>query len=220
MTLQELLTKKKDRILDRCLDLLFAAYPHESAALLKNRSDSFSNPVGSTFHREIEVLLDGIAAGADTKEMLPALDAIVRIRAVQEFRPSDAVSFIMQFKRAIREELSDACQGSELAGDLSRIESRIDELTLAAFDLYVACREKIAEIRVREARSESDRLARVLRALEQGHGSGTLDGCHGNGTRILIWSVWSIWSIWSIWSHFLRTKKTRRRERRDRPRGT
>ena len=66
--------------------------------------------------------------------------------------------------------------GSELAGDLSRIESRIDELTLAAFDLYVACREKIAEIRVREARSESDRLARVVQALTKGDGSERTDG--------------------------------------------
>ena len=170
MTLQELLSKKKNIILDRCLDLLFDTYPEESAALLQNRNDSFSNPVGSTFHREIEVLFDGLAAGTDTKEMLPALDAIVRIRAVQEFRPSDAVSFIVQFKKAVREELSDACQGHELASDLARIESRIDELTLATFDLYVECREKIAEIRVHEARSERDRLARVVRAMTQGHG--------------------------------------------------
>ena len=58
----------------------------------------------------------------------------------------------------------------ELVNDLARLDFRIDELTLAAFDLYVACREKIAEIRVGEARAERDRLVRVVQAMSQGRG--------------------------------------------------
>ena len=145
MTLEELLTKKKNSILDRCLDLFFDTYPQESAALLKSRQDPFANPAGSTFRRELENVLDGLAAGADPKKMVPSLDAIVRIRAVQEFRPSDAIAFTTHLKKAIHEELKDMHEGRVLTGDLSVLDSRIDELTFVAFDLYMTCREKIAE---------------------------------------------------------------------------
>ena len=165
MTLRELLPKRKKAILDRCLNLLFDTYPHDSVTLLKNQQDPFANPVGSTFRRELEIVLDGLGQGVDPENLTPSLDAIVRIRAVQEFRPSEALAFMTHLKQAIREELQGVQTGPELLNDLARLDLRIDELTLAAFDLYVACREKIAEIRVGEARAERDRLMRVMQAM-------------------------------------------------------
>jgi hypothetical protein len=170
MTLQELLSKRKKAILDRCLNLLFDTYPHDSVALLKNQQDPFANPVGSTFRRELEIILDGLITSTDLKNLIPSLDAIVRIRAVQEFPPSDALAFMVHLKKAIREQLKGVQTGPELLNDLARLDLRIDELTLTAFDLYVTCREKIAEIRVGEARAEKDRLVRVVQAMTQRQG--------------------------------------------------
>lgn len=175
MTLQELLWKRKNAILDRCLSLLFDTYPHDSVTLLKNQQDPFGNPVGSTFRRELEIVLDGLSESVDPGNLTSSLDAIVRIRAVQEFRPSDALAFMAHLKKAIREELQEIRMGPELVNDLARLDLRIDELTLAAFDLYVACREKIAEIRVSEARAERDRLVRVVQAMGQRRGEGQKD---------------------------------------------
>ena len=171
MTLQELLRKRKKAILDRCLNLLFDTYPHDSVTLMKNQRNSFANPVGSTFRRELEIILDGLSEWADPGDLTPSLDAIVHIRAVQEFRPSGALAFMVHLKKAIREELQGVQTGPEHLDDLARLDLRIDELTFAAFDLYVACREKIAEIRVGEARAERDRLVRVVQAMGQGPGS-------------------------------------------------
>jgi hypothetical protein len=171
MTLQELLAKRKNSVLDRCLNLLLDTYPHDSATLMKNQQDPFANPVGSTFRREFEVILDGLVTSVDLENLTSSLDAIVRIRAVQEFRPSEALVFMAHLKKAIRDELHEEQTGKQVLDDLALLESRIDELTLAAFDLYIACREKIAEIRVGEARAERDRLARVVQAMGQGPGS-------------------------------------------------
>ncbi len=137
---------------------------------MKNQQDPFANPVGSTFRRELETVLNGLSEWVDPGNLTPSLDAIVRIRAVQEFRPSDALAFMVHLKKAIREELQEVRMSPELVNDLARLDFRIDELTLAAFDLYVACREKIAEIRVGEARAERDRLVRVVQAMSQGRG--------------------------------------------------
>ena len=165
MNLAELLEKRKDRILDRCLNLLLATYPRDSVTLLKNQQDPFANPVGSTFRQALEVILDGLVATADLESLLPSLDAIVRIRAVQEFRPSEALVFAMHLKKTIQQELREQKMDEQVLGDLAGLESRIDELTLASFDLYVACREKITEIRVGEARAERDRLMRLVQAM-------------------------------------------------------
>jgi hypothetical protein len=171
MKLSELLAKRKSGILDRCLNLLLDTYPHDSVTLLKNQRDPFANPVGSTFRRELEAVLDGLAASVNLESLTPSLDAIVRIRAVQDFRPSEALAFMARLKKAIREELQEEQMGGQALDDLGGLESRIDELTLAAFDLYMACREKIAEIRVGEARAERDRLVRVIQAMGQGERS-------------------------------------------------
>ncbi len=162
MTAEELLAKRKKEILDRCLDLVLDTYPHDSVELFREQRDPFANPVGSTFRRELEILLDGIIASVESKELIPSLDAIIRIRAVQEFRPSEALAFILHLKKVIREELQSAQMGPGLLKDLARLDLRMDELAFAAFDLYTACRERIAEIRVGEARAERDRLANLL----------------------------------------------------------
>jgi hypothetical protein len=179
MTLAELLAKRKKSILDRCLNLLLDTYPHDSVTLLKGQQDPFANPVGSTFRQALEVILDGLVASADLVSLFPSLDAIVRIRAVQEFRPSEALVFATHLKKAIREELQKQKIDEQALGDLAGLESRIDELTLASFDLYVACREKITEIRVDEARAERDRLMRLVQAMQ---GPGARGMGHGGNT--------------------------------------
>jgi hypothetical protein len=166
MMLTELLTKRKKNILDRCMDLLLDTYPRHSVTLLGDQQDPFANPVGSTFRQALEVILDGLVASTNLESLFPSLDAIVRIRAVQEFRPSEALVFATHLKKAIRQELREQKMDEQALGDLAGLESRIDELTLASFDLYVACREKITEIRVGEARAERDRLMRLVQAMK------------------------------------------------------
>jgi hypothetical protein len=83
----------------------------------------------------------------DEEAMAPALDAVVRLRAVQGFRPSEALSFVFDL-RAIAAEA-----GGELPPLLdgrSHLDGRIDRLALMAFDRYMACREQIASLREKE----------------------------------------------------------------------
>jgi hypothetical protein len=44
-------------------------------------------------------------------------------------------------------------------------QARIDELSLQAFDLYVACREKISEIRINQARTEREMALRLMERM-------------------------------------------------------
>jgi hypothetical protein len=93
----------------------------------------------------------------------PLLERIVRIQAVQDFTPGQAVGFLFRFKPVLREVWKEEGHDRLTAADLTRLESRIDEMALLAFDLYMECREQMYEIQAKEAR-------RRLYLLERMHG--------------------------------------------------
>lgn len=63
-----------------------------------------------------------------------ALDAIIRIRAVQDLTPSQAVEFLFLLKPIMRELAPEQ--------DQVRLADRIDRLALMAFDKYMQCRRR------------------------------------------------------------------------------
>ncbi len=155
MKLEKLLLQKKSAILDRWLQLILETYPADAQRFLKKQKDRFANPVGYTIAKETENLYKQLLQSVETeKESLSAsLDRIFRIRAVQDFSPSQAVAFIFLLKRVIREELESEIPENLLFDELMIIDARIDDMALLVFDIYMRCREKIYEIRANEAKN-------------------------------------------------------------------
>jgi hypothetical protein len=46
-----------------------------------------------------------------------------------------------------------------------KFQSKIDELALFAFDIYMDCREKICEIRVNQAKTEKEMAFRMMERM-------------------------------------------------------
>jgi len=141
--------------------LVAATYPAGSARLLLEDSDPFRNPLSRVLREGLPVLFDELVGGMAWSRIRPALDEVVRIRAVQDFRASQATGFLLLLKRVIREELD---PDAAVAGMLDQ---RIDEMVLAAFDVYVECRESIREIQVREAKRRVFVLERMAAGRQQ-----------------------------------------------------
>jgi hypothetical protein len=160
MRLDEALAASRQAVLDRWFKAVLATYPEDTARFLTGVGDPFANPVGHTLREGLGRIFDGLAAEAADAELAPAIDGIVRIRAVQEFAPSAAVGFVYALRGILREELA----GTGL-DDVARaaLDAGVDRLALVAFDVYMRCREKIFEIRVREIK-ESQLLAARLGA--------------------------------------------------------
>jgi hypothetical protein len=151
MGLDELLGEKQPAILNRWLELILDGYPESTGRFLRSESDRFRNPIGATLARELEGLYRALRAGSDREVMVEHLDPIIRIRAIQDFSPADAVGFVFQLKRAIREELREDRLGEEW----SVFESQIDELALQAFDVFMKCREQIYQLRADEVKRQA-----------------------------------------------------------------
>ena len=158
MNLNDLLTNKRSRLLKIWLDLLIEDYPADTKRFLRKQKDQFANPVGHTISREIENLFDALLPAIDPDSVSPILDRIIRIKAIQDFYPSQALSFIFLLKSVIRKELETEARKNQLADELLAFESKIDAVALLAFDIYMKCREKLYEIRVNETKTQVSRL--------------------------------------------------------------
>lgn len=153
MRLESLLVRNKRQIVNDWFNLLVETYPADSAQFMKRENDPFANPVGSSARSGLEAIFDELAGGMNPQPLTDFLDPIIRIRAIQNFSPSQAVGFIFLLRESIRKNLSKDVSVSDLFDELPEFESRIDELAMLAFDIYMECREKIYQLKEKEMKN-------------------------------------------------------------------
>jgi hypothetical protein len=153
--LAAVLQPKKTAIANEWFNVAVQAYPPETAKFFKGQTDSFANPVGSITLKGIRSLLDQLIEGMDRNTLAVQLDAIIRIRAVQNLTPSQAIAFIPSLKTILRTQLEKELRDNRMTSELFEFEAKIDLLCLMAFDQYMQCREKIYQIRANETRNRT-----------------------------------------------------------------
>lgn len=149
-SLAEFLETKRSRLVKQWLDVLLDSYSQQAAEFMRAQKNRFDNPVGNNMRRALEMLYDNLRGGFDPMEAAEPLDGIVRVRAIQDFMPSDSLAFIMQLKEVIASALGPSASREDIAPDLAKLTHDIDRMAFLAFDLYVGCRNQLAEIRVKE----------------------------------------------------------------------
>jgi hypothetical protein len=152
MQLANHLAQKKSAILGCWLNTIYESYPPETAIFLRKEKDRFDNPAGYRISAGLEGLYDALVQEMEREKVLDWLDEIIRIRALQNFTPAQALAFIFLLKNVIRQELAEEIQKENLAAEILDLESRIDGLALLGFDVYTKRREKIYEIKADEAK--------------------------------------------------------------------
>lgn len=157
MSLREILFAKRSNIIRQWFDEILSSYPSDTVNFLKSQKDPFSNPVGNTIRQGIENLFNELIGDGPIVELSPMMDNIIRIRAVQDFTPSQAVFFIFGLKDILRRELKEELKNG-LSQEYMDFEKRIDDLALLSFDLFIQCREKIYELKAKEVKDMTFRL--------------------------------------------------------------
>ena len=138
--------EQKGVLIEKWLEQTLATYPSQTLRFLHGEKDRFRNPVGHTLREGLATLLDELTGEMDPAKIEPALESIVRLRAVQDFTPSQAVGFVYLLREILQEELA--------GGEPRDVQKRIDQTALLAFDLFMKCREEIYEIKARERQRE------------------------------------------------------------------
>lgn len=126
-------------------------YPDQTGRFLRVERDPFRNPVGSTFRAAFEQLADELFGGFDRARVAASIDAVVRVRAVQDFTPAEAVAFVPLARDAVRAALRRGGVHLDAQG-LDQLDERIAELAGLASESLGACRDEIRAIAARAAR--------------------------------------------------------------------
>jgi hypothetical protein len=159
--LSEVLQVRRSAIVGKWFERLLGTYPESTRKIFLREKDPFQNPVGHNLKEGLSNLYDGLVQSVDMASLAPVLDAIVRIRAVQDFSAGQALAFPFLLKQIIRKEFAADIQ--QYSTDILALEARIDELALLAFDLFVKCREQVHELKVNEIKRRSFMLERAHR---------------------------------------------------------
>jgi hypothetical protein len=151
--LEKILIENRATILKEWFALVVETYPAETSKFLKGQKDPFANPVGRAVRNGVEDLFDELLRGLNREHAGACLDPMIRIRAIQNFTPSEAIGFIFSLKAIIRKIIGKKIVEKNLLHEVYAFESKIDDLGLIAFDIYMKCREKIYEIKANEFRN-------------------------------------------------------------------
>ncbi|THB75709.1 MAG: hypothetical protein D6B25_11520 [Desulfobulbaceae bacterium] len=156
MELAEALHNNRYKIVDRWIEYTLSTY--ESSNFFKQEKDPFSNPIGGVVRSSLKALFPLLTQSDSSEQIKEQLSHLMHLRSVQQFTPSQAVAPINAVKHITREILAKDKENAPLVNELYDFEFAVDLAVLAAFDLYMECREKIYRVRIDEIRSGSNIL--------------------------------------------------------------
>jgi hypothetical protein len=141
------------QVAERWLARTIGSYPAPTRLPLFSEADPFRNPIGHALKENLRILAREVLGEMERRAVEPAIDQLMRLRAVQDFNASDALQFISDLKDAIAEVLGTVP---------AQLEDRIEELAWMAKENYSTCRDQIAALRVKERRFRAQHEAREL----------------------------------------------------------
>ena len=160
-------------LVEQWIEAVFGTYPLDTTGFLRTKQDAFCNPVGEITTTMAGYLYDAAAGEHVLADRVhDALTRFVKLRAVQDFPPSQGLGVIYVLKQLMHGALFPLFAQHGKVDAYLEAESRIDTLALMAFDIYVAARETLAEQRIKEIR---DQHAQVVR-WAQSRGGARNDG--------------------------------------------
>ena len=154
MKLQKLLKEKRSSILEKWVEKVLKTYSDEAFQIFKNEKNQFANPVGHRVSVGLAALYDAILDGEIETKIPRLFEEFVLVRAVQAFSPSHAIYFVFQLKEVVQEECEKAGPADFYADLLAFYES-VDAVALLVFDLYMASRDRLYQVRIDELKSGS-----------------------------------------------------------------
>ncbi len=144
------LDENRQPILSKWQLAAMRSYANHDGLIGQKQAGRFSNPIAFVIEKSTEEMLDWLIKVESNLDLFTPLQEICRLKAIQDFKPAEALTFIFALKEIIREQLEDENETTYWAVELLDVDKRIDEIGLLAFDIYSDCRAKIYELRMNE----------------------------------------------------------------------
>jgi hypothetical protein len=157
----EMCRTEREQILAKWSEAVFASYPLDMTGFARTQEDPFRNPGGHAVRLALEEMYTAVSGGISSEKLLrDSLEMFVKLRAVQNFTPVQALGVVYLLKPLLRGRVLPACLQNGLLDEYLEAESRLDAAALLACDIYTASRERIFEERVGEIKRSHAQLVR------------------------------------------------------------
>ncbi len=130
-------------------------YPKQSRSLIGGVADRFSNPIGFTLSEGIEEIFSVLVGEKSLAEIDPALERLIKLRALQEADQAGPLGFLFSLKKIVRKSCGAYSSQFTEFGELLELEDRIDGIIRKAHGIYVQAREKILQLQVNEMKNKT-----------------------------------------------------------------
>lgn len=160
---KEVLRAHERELLAGWFEQMMQSYPVEARKYFKKINSDFTNPVGANLYHSLEKLLHTLLSDApDADAVNESVYMILRIKAVQEVLPSQAVSFVPALKQVVEQVCGKALKEADVSfQEWLDFYSDLDTVALYAFDNYSESRELIYKMRLDQIRQTNDILVRA-----------------------------------------------------------
>lgn len=161
--MKEVLRAHEKSLLDAWFEQMMHSYPTEARKYFKKINSGFTNPVGANLYHSLGGLLHELISDAPDADVVNEhVYMILRIKAVQEVLPSQAVSFVPALKQIVEDVCGKALTDAGVTTkEWLEFYSDIDTVGLYAFDSYSESRELIYKMRLDQIRQTNDILVRA-----------------------------------------------------------
>ncbi len=144
MDLKQALGKNREPFIKKWFQATIDTYPTQTAKILGKDSNRFDNPIGAITHETIADVFNLILDDFTPESLEQKLDPVIRIRAVQAFSASEAVSFVFELKK-----IGEALLDIEMIREFDKL---VDQIALASFNRFMKCREEIFLLKATESK--------------------------------------------------------------------
>ena len=164
----ELCAKGRDKILTAWKDAVFSTYPLNTVGFARTQEDQFCNPAGHATREALEKIYAAVAGqNVSAKALAAAVEMFIKLRAVQNFTPAEALGVLYLLKPLLREQILPACADKKgLFKELLEAESRLDTAVLLACNIYVASKVQVCEERIGEIKRQQSQITRWAQKIE------------------------------------------------------
>ena len=159
-SMKSLIEQNKEWILEKWLNRRLALFSKQKHSLIAAQMDQFQNPIRHEIFEGLKAILDNFETKGE--KFTESLDQISRVLAIQDFPPSRAMSLFYELKEIIQER---AKKTGVSFGHKEWVEfnSRVEKMTLEAFDNYIGHRETIYQLKVDESKNKAFMLLKKAR---------------------------------------------------------
>ena len=156
MDVVQLLNKKHELVHKGWFEKILQSYPKDTRVFWAKGKDPHANPVGQTFSKGTKEIVSLVLCQreVDWDKICSILEQVIKIRAIHDFTPAQAVSFVFDLKEVVWDVLSEDLTEISHYQKLKIFEKRIDQLVLFAFDIYSKCVQRLCQIRVDEVKRQ------------------------------------------------------------------